>query len=62
VFTADEVKEVNGIPTVTKRTMKNLSSGHATEVVFTKTAYGIGAEDSLFTERYLKQPPKNKLE
>ncbi|TAN61496.1 outer membrane lipoprotein-sorting protein [bacterium] len=62
VFTADEVKEVNGMPTVTKRTMKNLLSGHTTEVVFTKAGYGIGVEDSLFTERYLKQPPKKKIE
>lgn len=62
VFTADEVKEVTGMPTVTKRTMKNLSSGHITEAVFTKTSYGIGVDDSLFTERYLKQPPRKRIE
>lgn len=58
VFTADDVREIKGLPTVLKRTMKNVQSGHLTEVVFTKADYNIGLEDSLFTERYLRQPPK----
>ena len=62
VFTADEIKDVKGFPTVTKRMMKNLQSGHRTEVTFTKVDYNIGIEDSLFSERYLKQPPKKWLE
>ena len=62
VFTADEVKDVKGFPTVTKRTMKNVQSGHATEVTFTKADYNIGVEDSLFSERFLKQPPKRLIE
>ncbi|MBI4838768.1 MAG: outer membrane lipoprotein-sorting protein [Nitrospirae bacterium] len=62
VFTADEVKDVKGFPTVTKRTMKNLQSGHRTETVFTKTDYNIGLEDSLFSERFLKQPPRKWIE
>jgi outer membrane lipoprotein-sorting protein len=62
VFTADEIKDIKGFPTVTKRTMKNVQSGHTTEVTFTKTDYNIGVEDSLFSERYLKQPPKRWIE
>jgi hypothetical protein len=62
VFTADEVKDVKGFPTITKRTMKNLQSGHMTEVSYLKTDYNIGIEDSLFSERYLKQPPKRWIE
>ncbi|MCL4490485.1 MAG: outer membrane lipoprotein-sorting protein [Nitrospirae bacterium] len=62
VFSADEVKDVKGFPTVTKRTMKNLQSGHRTEVSYTKVDYNIGIEDSLFSERYLKQPPKRWIE
>jgi len=62
VFTADEIKEVKGFPTVTKRTMKNLHSGHVTEVTFLKADYNIGIDDSLFSERYLKQPPKKWIE
>ncbi len=58
VFTADEVTAVGGFPTVTKRTMKNLQSGHRTETVFIETKYNIGITDSLFSERYLRRPPK----
>lgn len=62
VFSADEIKTVKGFPTVTKRTMKNLQSGHRTEVAYMKSDYNIGIEDSLFSERYLKQPPKKWIE
>jgi len=62
VFTAEEIKEIKGFPTVVKRTMKNLQSGHSTETTFTKVDYNIGIEDSLFTERYLKQPPRKWLD
>lgn len=62
VFSADEIKDVKGFPTITKRTMKNLHSGHRTEVSYIKSDYNIGIEDSLFTERFLKQPPKKWIE
>ena len=62
VFTAEEIKDVKGFSTITKRTMKNLQSGHRTEVAYTKTDYNIGIEASLFSERYLKQPPKKWIE
>ncbi len=62
VFSADEIKDIKGFPTITKRTMKNLQSGHMTEVSYLKTDYNIGIEDSLFTERFLKQPPKKWIE
>jgi len=62
VFTADEIKDIKTFPTVTKRTMKNLESGHTTEVTYSKADYNIGIDDSLFSERYLKQPPKKWIE
>lgn len=62
VFTADEIKDVSGIPTVVRRSMKNLASGHRTETEFKKVEYNIGIEDSLFSERFLKQPPKKRIE
>ncbi len=57
VFTADEVKVVQGFPSTVKRTMKNLQNGHWTEVVFQEIEYNVGLEDSLFSERYLRNPP-----
>jgi outer membrane lipoprotein-sorting protein len=62
VFSADEIKAVKGFPTVIKRTMKNLQSGHRTEVTFTKADYNIGIEDGLFSERFLRLPPKKWIE
>ncbi|MBI5049409.1 MAG: outer membrane lipoprotein-sorting protein [Nitrospirae bacterium] len=61
-FTADEIKTIKGFPTVTKRIMKNLQNGHMTETVFTKADYNIGIEDSLFSERFLKAPPRKWIE
>ncbi|MBI4689802.1 MAG: outer membrane lipoprotein-sorting protein [Nitrospirae bacterium] len=62
VFSADDIKDVKGLPTITKRSMKNLQSGHRTEVTYLKVDYNIGIEDSLFSERFLKQPPKKWIE
>ncbi|MCI0526328.1 MAG: outer membrane lipoprotein-sorting protein, partial [Nitrospira sp.] len=62
VFTADEIQDVKGFPTITKRMMKNLQSDHRTEVTFTRVDYDLGIEDSLFSERYLRQPPKKWIE
>lgn len=61
-FTADEIKDIKGFPTVTKRTMANLKTGHRTEVTFTNVDYNIGIDDSLFSERFLKKPPKKWIE
>lgn len=58
VFIADKIVDVKGLATVTRRTMKNLQTGHRSEVSFISMDYNLGIEDSLFSERYLKQPPK----
>jgi len=58
VFNADKVEEVNGHWTVTARTMKNLQTGHRTETVFEQVRYDIGLTNSIFSERYLRNPPR----
>jgi len=58
VFTADEIKEVQGFPTAVKRTMVNVKTGHKTEVVFERVQYEVGLGDDLFSERYLRRPPE----
>jgi len=62
LFTADELADVKGVPTVVRRTMKNLQSGHRTEVSYVKADYDLGIEDSLFTERFLRQPPRKWID
>ncbi|MFQ5866928.1 MAG: outer membrane lipoprotein-sorting protein [bacterium] len=56
VFTVEEIREIGGFWTVTKRTMKNVKSGHRTEVTFHEVKYNIEISNSLFTERYLRRP------
>ena len=62
IFTADEVTDVDGFPTATRRTMKSVQSGHRTEVTFKKTEYNLGMEDSLFSERFLRRPLKKWID
>ena len=57
VFTAEEVKEVQGFWTVTKRVMKNVQSGHWTEAVFADVRYNLKLSPDLFSERALRAPP-----
>lgn len=61
VFTADVVSAVPArsgtLSTVTKRTMKNVKSGHRTEVTFADVAYDVGLDDRDFSERSLQSPP-----
>jgi outer membrane lipoprotein-sorting protein len=57
VFTGDEVKEIQGFWTVTRRTMRNVQSGHRTEVTLTETRYNQKLSPELFSERALRAPP-----
>ncbi len=57
-FTADEVQEVDGHWTATRRTMRDAQSGHRTEVVYQEVGYGVGLGEDLFSERYLRRPPR----
>ena len=56
-FEASEIKDINGIPTATKRVMKNVKTGHRTEVTFQEVEYDLGIGDDIFSERYLRRPP-----
>jgi len=57
IFSAEEVKQIQGFWTATKRMMQNLKTGHKTLVNFKDTQYNLGIAEDLFTERYLKNPP-----
>jgi outer membrane lipoprotein-sorting protein len=70
VFTADEIRNVTAdehggkvaIPTVVKRTMKNVQSGHRTVVTYENVEYDVELPDDIFTERALRNPPQRWLE
>src|SRR3990170_209119 len=58
VFTADEVQSIQGFPTTVKRTMKNVQTGHWTEAAYGEVKYNLGLADGLFSERSLRNPPR----
>lgn len=57
-FSADEVREVDGHWTAIRRTMRDARSGHRTEVEYQEVGYGVGLGEELFSERYLRRPPR----
>lgn len=58
LFSADKVENIDGHWTITSRTMKNLQTGHRTVSLFESVQYDVGLEDDLFSERYLRNPPR----
>ncbi len=53
-----ESKTIQGFVTVTKSKISDLNSGGSTIATFSKIKYDLGLEKSLFTERYLRRPPR----
>jgi outer membrane lipoprotein-sorting protein len=58
LFLADKIEVIDGIATITARSMENLKKGGKTLIEFSSIEYNAGLETSLFTERYLKSPPR----
>ena len=56
-FESIKIKNINGYPTITERVMKNVKTGHSTNVVFSRIKYNSGLTKNLFSERYLRRPP-----
>jgi outer membrane lipoprotein-sorting protein len=55
-FAADKVEQIGGQWTITVRSMKNIQSGHRTEVQFKDVQYNRGFDADMFTERNMKNP------
>lgn len=53
-----ETKEIDGIPTVVKSKVEDLSSGGSTVMSFKNIEYNKGISEDIFTERYLRKPPR----
>jgi hypothetical protein len=60
-YTALGVETIEGYPTVTRSSMKSLKTGSETVMSYTAVAYDIGLPDGIFTERYLRNPPREYL-
>jgi outer membrane lipoprotein-sorting protein len=61
VFTAEKVETIDGIATPTFRKMENLKKNQYTTVEFSEIRYDIGVDESVFTERSLKNPPREYI-
>jgi hypothetical protein len=57
-----EVEEIDGHPTVTTSRVSDLQSGGKTDMQFRYIKYDVGLPDSVFTERSLRNPPREWLE
>jgi hypothetical protein len=58
VFTADRIEEIV-YPTIMRRTMRNVKTGHRTEVTVNSVAYDLGLKDADFSERRMRRPPRS---
>ena len=58
VVEALEVKDLQGFPSVVKSRVRDLESGGETITEFQKVSYNIGLKEKIFTERYLRRPPR----
>ena len=56
-----DTKEVQGVPTVTKSRVSDLISGASTTMEFRFIRYDMGMESTVFTERSLRNPPRQWL-
>ena len=61
VYEALEVKTVQGYPTVTRSRMRDLASKQETVMEFSSIRYDRGLPEDIFTERYLRNPPRDLL-
>lgn len=60
-YEALAVEDVNGYMTVTKSRMSDKNIGGSTTMTYSKVEYDLGIEEDIFSERYLREPPRKLL-
>jgi len=58
---AEKVETIDGFQTVTASRMKDLRSGGETVLTYSDVKYNVGLPEDIFTERYLRSPPRKYL-
>ncbi len=56
-----KVEDVDSIPTVVEAKIADLESGGSTVLTFSNVEYNVGLDESLFSERYLRNPPRKYI-
>ncbi|MFC1591831.1 outer membrane lipoprotein-sorting protein [Thermodesulfobacteriota bacterium] len=57
VLTVKKVEQVQDIASITAVEMRNLKTGHVTQLTASNIAYNIGLGPNTFQERFLRRPP-----
>ncbi len=60
-YEALEVENIKGHPTVTKARIADLRGGGDTVLEYQAVDYDVGLADEIFSERYLRNPPRKHL-
>ena len=60
-YTAIAVETIGGHPTVVKSSMADARIGGVTEMAYSEVAYDTALSEEIFTERYLRNPPRREL-
>lgn len=55
---ATKVETIQGFPTVIESVVKDLNTGGSTVNTFKNIKYNIGLKENIFTERFLRRPPR----
>jgi len=55
---AGKVETIQGYPTVTEAYAEDIASGSRTVNTFSDVSYDIGLKERIFTERFLRRPPR----
>lgn len=61
IFRGEKVEDIDGILTITKRSMEDLKKNRKTTIEFGDISYNVGLEEDIFTERFLKAPPRKYI-
>lgn len=60
-YMATRVETIDGYPTVVQSTMADSRTGGETRMSYADVAYNVDLSDDIFTERYLRNPPREKM-
>jgi len=55
---ATRIETIQGYPTVVEAVASDLKAGTKTTNSFSKVAYDVGLKEQIFTERFLRRPPR----
>lgn len=60
-YEASKVESIQGFPTVMESRMNDVATGGKTVLTYSKVEYDLGLPVDIFTERYLRNPPRRYI-